>query len=132
MEFFDLHSIFKDNLVISSILNYSNNFETPITCYKYNKPIRSTLFNFDKIVTDINIYSNTPDSCDCQNCNYLYPPAGHVITGNLYVIPDARVRKIISKGPNYRFPSNIDFPKCRRVMHSVIVGVNEMMLNLMP
>ena len=32
----------------------------------------------------------------------------------LYVIPDARVRNIISKGPKYRFPSNIDFPKCHR------------------
>ena len=37
-----------------------------------------------------------------------------MITGNLNVIPDARVRNIISKGPKYRFPSNIDFPKCRR------------------
>ena len=36
-----------------------------------------------------------------------------MITGNLNVIPDARVRNIISKGPKYRFPSNIDFPKCR-------------------
>ena len=48
------------------------------------------------------------------NSNYLYPSAGHVITGNLNVIPDARVRNIISKGPKYRFPSNIDFSKCRR------------------
>ena len=30
------------------------------------------------------------------------------------MIPDARVRNIISKGPIYRFPSNIDFSKCRR------------------
>ena len=37
-----------------------------------------------------------------------------MITGNLNVIPDARVRNIISKGSKYRFPSNIDFPKCRR------------------
>ena len=37
-----------------------------------------------------------------------------MITGNLNVIPDARVRNIISKGPKYRFPSNIDYPKCRR------------------
>ena len=37
-----------------------------------------------------------------------------MITGNLSVIPDARVRNSISKGPKYRFPSNIDFPKCRR------------------
>ena len=37
-----------------------------------------------------------------------------MITGNLNVIPDARVRNIISKGPKYFFPSNIAFPKCRR------------------
>ena len=49
-----------------------------------------------------------------QNSNYLYLPAGLVITGNLNVIPDSRVRYIISKGPKYRFPSYIDFPKCRR------------------
>ena len=46
--------------------------------------------------------------------NYLYPSAEHVITGNLNVIPDARVRMIISKGSKYRFPCNIDFPNCRR------------------
>ena len=62
MEFIDLHRIFKDNLVTSSILNYFNNSETPIICFKYNKPIMSSLFNFNKIVTDINIDSNTPDS----------------------------------------------------------------------
>ena len=39
-----------------------------------------------------------------------------MITGNLNVIPDSdsRVCYIISKGFKYRFPSNIDFPKCRR------------------
>ena len=62
MEFIDVHSIFKDNLVISSIPNYFNNSETPIICYKYSKPIRSTIFKFNKIVTDIDIDSNTPDS----------------------------------------------------------------------
>ena len=48
--------------MISSIPNYFNNYETPIICYKYNKPIRSIIFNFNKSVTDINIDSNTPDS----------------------------------------------------------------------
>ena len=33
IEFIDLHSIFKDNSVISSIPNYFNNSETPIICY---------------------------------------------------------------------------------------------------
>ena len=62
MEFIDLHSIFRDNLVILSIPNYYNNSETTIICDKYNKPIRNTIFNFNQIVTDIDIDSNTPDS----------------------------------------------------------------------
>ena len=42
--------------MISSIPNYFINSETPIICYKYNKPIRSTIVNFNKIVTDLDIY----------------------------------------------------------------------------
>ena len=60
MEFIDLHSIFKDNLVISSIQNFCNNSETPVICYSYKQPIRSTIFNLNIIVTDIDF--NTPDS----------------------------------------------------------------------
>ena len=50
--------------MISSFPNHLNNCETVtlIICYKYNKPIRSTVFNINKIVTDIDIDSNTPDS----------------------------------------------------------------------
>ena len=57
--------------------------------------------------------------------------------GNFNVIPDARVPNIISKCPPYRFPSNIDSLNVveRSLLHymtSVIVGVSEKMLNLMP
>ena len=43
---------------------------------------------------------------------YVYPAAG-VITGNLKIISDSRIRSIIAKGPKYRFPVQIDFQKCR-------------------
>ena len=45
----------------SSKTNYFKNSETPIICYKYNKLIRFTIFNFNKMVTDIDIDSNTPE-----------------------------------------------------------------------
>ena len=48
--------------MISSIPHYFNNYESLIICYKYNKPIRSTVFNFNKIVNDLDIDSNTPAS----------------------------------------------------------------------
>ena len=43
--------------------------------------------------------------------NFCYELAGHIITGNLKIISDSRIRSIISKGPKYRLPSQIDFNK---------------------
>ena len=51
--------------MISSIPNYFNNSETPIICEKYNKPFMSTIFNFNEILTDIDIQSNL-DYSKCQ------------------------------------------------------------------
>ena len=62
MDFIDLPSIFRDKSVQSSIPNYFNSCEVPIICYKYNKPIRGAIFNFNKLVSDLNIETCTPDS----------------------------------------------------------------------
>ena len=62
MDFIDLPSIFQDKSVTSSIPDYFQNSEPPIICYKYNKPIRHTIFNFNKLVSDLDIHANTPSS----------------------------------------------------------------------
>ena len=61
INFIDLPSIFKDRSVISSIPDYFKIKEPPIICYKYNKPIRNTIFNFNKLVSDLDIHTNTPE-----------------------------------------------------------------------
>ena len=62
IEFINVPSIFKDKSVISSIPTYIENKESPIICYKYNKPIRSTVFNYNKLVTELDIETSIPDS----------------------------------------------------------------------
>ena len=62
IEFIDLPSICKDRSVTSSIPAYFQNSEPPIICYKYNKPTRNTVFNFNKLVSDLDIHANTPES----------------------------------------------------------------------
>ena len=57
--------------------------------------------------------TNTPDSWECKDSKYTYPAVGHVITGNLKIVSDSRIRLIIWKGPKYILPSRIDFKKCR-------------------
>ena len=62
IEFINLPSIFKDKSVISSIPTYFENKESPIICYKYNIPIRNTVFNYNKLVTELDIENSIPDS----------------------------------------------------------------------
>ena len=61
IEFINLPSIFKDKTVISSIPTYFKYKESPIICYKYNKPIHSTVFNYKKLVTELDIKNSIPD-----------------------------------------------------------------------
>ena len=62
MDFIDLPGMFRDKSVQSSIPNYFKNFEVPSICYKYNKPIRGAIFNFNKLVSDLDIETCNPDS----------------------------------------------------------------------
>ena len=57
--------------------------ETSIICYKYDKPIRDIIFNFNKLVSDLDIHANTLKFGDCKDSKYVYQPAGHIVTGNL-------------------------------------------------
>ena len=54
---FPTSSIFQDKAVTSSIPDYFQNSEPPMICYRYNKPIRNIIFNFDKLVSDLHIHS---------------------------------------------------------------------------
>ena len=58
IDFIDLPSIFQDK----SVTQCFQNSEPPIICYKYNKPIRNTIFNFNKLVSDLDVHANTPKS----------------------------------------------------------------------
>ena len=76
IEFIDLPSIFRDNNVISAISSYFKNTESPIICYKYNKPIRNTLLNFNKLVSDLDLETSSPDSWDCIDSKILLSTSG--------------------------------------------------------
>ena len=60
-----------------------------------------------------------------QVAKYVYPAAGHVITGNLKISFfdfDLRIRSIIVNGPKYRFPVQKDFQNCRE---KIAASLNE-------
>ena len=78
MDFIDLPSTFRDKAVQSAVPNYFKNCEVPVICYKYNKPIRRLYLILIKLF--LVLISKLVPLTDSK---YVYPAAGHVITGNL-------------------------------------------------
>ena len=63
-------------------------------------------------------------TCSCSSSPSIYAPAGHVVTGNLKIITDYALRKLIMKGPSYREQNNINWTlKCARRLW-LSIGIN--------
>ena len=74
-----------------------------MNCYKYNKPIRSTDFNYNKLVTELDIENSILDSWNCKDSKYCFQYTGHLVTGDLKIITDSRIHSIIIRDPNIGF-----------------------------
>ena len=54
-------------------------------------------------------YFSNPQTCQCKESKFCYEPHGHVITGDLRVIENAKLRELVAKGPKYREPNRVNW-----------------------
>ena len=111
----NISNIVRDHRVASKIPQYFENLDPPLICYQYKNPIRNIIFNYNQVTSDPDVLSSIQSSCSCADSPFLYPTAGHVVTGDPACIPDKGLRSLFKKGIKYRLPSRIDFTKCRSI-----------------
>ena len=47
--------------------------------------------------------------CDCTRSKFCNEPHGHIITGDLRIVKNRKLKKLLSKGPKYREQNTIDW-----------------------
>ena len=101
---------------------YFKEKEPPIISYTYTKTIASKIFNFPSTLSDLDYHQfhNNPSKCECNISSHLYQPYGHVITGDLSIIPNSKLRDLIAKGPKYREPCKIDWDKNLSLLYEAV------------
>ena len=99
--------------VTETVPAYFKEKEPPIISYTYRKTIDSKVFKFAStlLVLDYHQFHNNPSQCECKTSSHLYQPYGHVITGDLSIISNSKLRELIAKGPKYREPCKVDWDK---------------------
>ena len=121
LEHIKLSSILHEDDVIDLLPNPLRLEEVPSIVYSLGSTIRNKLFNYKQTVNSINTsdletYGTGLTTCDCQHSEFVDRHHGHVVTGDLRIIHNKKLRKLISKGPNYREPKSINWKKCRDVI----------------
>ena len=46
----------------------------------------------------------------------------HIVSGDLRIISNPKLRKLLSKGPNYREPKTLNYKKCKQAIESAILS----------
>ena len=103
IDMINLPRILNCKCVRDAVPNIVRNSTPPIVSFKYTKTISEKIFNQKKVVEDLDVDIGTRDMCsNCSTNKYCYSPVGHVVTGDLNIIKDAKLRSLIEKGPSYR------------------------------
>ena len=97
-----------------SIVGRARFLSTPLCSiipgYTYTRTIAGKIFNNRKVVNELNMDCGTAGMvCSCNSSRYKYESCGHVVTGDLSIIKDVKLRNLISKGPAYREQNSIDW-----------------------
>ena len=79
--------------------------------YEYTSTVASKLFNFAPTLSNLNVseYLSNSQTCQCKKSKFCYEPHGHVITGDLRVIENTKLRELVAKGPKYREPNRVNW-----------------------
>ena len=116
MDMVNLPSLLHNKNVISAIPSCIDN-TPPIVSYRYTSTIASKVFNHKKVVSEIDFTVGSKNlTCGCIDSPYLYGPAGHVVTGNLRIINNGRICKLLVKGPSYREQNNINWNRLEMIL----------------
>ena len=100
----NLPALLQSTSVTNKIPVYFRDKEPPIVSYEYTSTVASKLFNFSPALSNLNVseYFSNPQTCQCKESKFCYEPHGHVITGDLRVIENAKLRELVAKGPKNR------------------------------
>ena len=87
--------------VMDKVPAYFKDKELSVTSYQYTNTVASELFNFSSTLSflDNTNYLSNPQHCQCNTSKFCYEPHGHVITGDLMVIENVKLRELVAKGP---------------------------------
>ena len=108
----NLSNILHHKKVMSNIPNYFKELNAPQISYSYTCCIAPKIFNYKRTLNDVdaNDLLKNPPSCNCsERPQFIHDPVKHIITGNLDIVQNNKLKELLSRGPKYREPRSFSW-----------------------
>ena len=89
----------------NSIIDF-NTVATPGITYRYDRSVRGKILNYSQALTENDRSQDL--TCNCSNSVYCNPVLGHVVTGDMNFVENAKLRRVFNKGLNFRVTKHRD------------------------
>ena len=98
--------------------------EPPTVIYTRSPTIGQKIFNYKQTIESIQTddWKSDDFSCSCKDSKFIDGHHKHVITGDLRIIANKKLRNLLIKGPTYREPVDINW---NRVFKEIKLGLDE-------
>ena len=95
--------------------------------YEYTSTVTRKLFNFAPALSNLNVskYLSNAQTCQCKEFKFCYEPHGHVFTGDLRVIENAKLRELVAKGPKYRVPNKVNWKATETMFWNPLISMQK-------
>ena len=135
LDFINLPKILRSDTVKGNSPHLMEETDVPMVVYSLSQPIRSKVFNYKKFVKNLDLdlfcRDNKSVPCHCKKYDPIFidKNAKHVLTGNLNIVNNNKLRKLLSKGPKYREPVKIDWKLAKMVIAEALDNFIEQLAN---
>lgn len=98
-----------------------------IISYKLAPPVSLRLQNYSSFLSkfNVNMLNTVLRNCSCASSEFIYQPAGHVITGNLNIVNNHKLRQLFQRGTKYRVANEIDKNALKEELKGIITRLTD-------
>ena len=103
----NVSNILSQKSVQNKIPPYFQYKESPCISYSpYTRSVASNIFKYKASLHQLDYQglSQDPPPCNCSDSQILYAQCGHIVTGDLSIVRNIKMRDLLRKGPKYREP----------------------------
>ena len=118
-EYINLSSVLNLDIVKNIFPGKLKIDKTPSVVNSFGKTMRNKTSNYKETLSSIDTNDDITNGtgivkCDCQqHKDFVDENHGHVLTGDLKIITNSKLKKLVSKGADF-VPMTINWNKCKR------------------